>query len=89
MACETKAKIGFLGSAYFIGWACTLLILPRIADNYGRKYVYRITMTIFAGLLAAVYASKTIESMIVIIFLIGACTSIRISVCFVYMLEFV
>ena len=39
--CEDKWKIGFITSAFFVGWTiCLILFLPRTADIYGRRRVY-------------------------------------------------
>ena len=34
--CASGAKIGMIGSSFFLGWALTLMILPRVSDIYGR-----------------------------------------------------
>ena len=40
LECASKAKVGLIGSAYFIGWIITLIFIPRISDLYGReKYI--------------------------------------------------
>jgi MFS family permease len=31
--------MGTLGSAYFVGWMVSSLIVPWFSDNYGRRYV--------------------------------------------------
>ena len=40
LTCVPKNVIGFIGSAYFIGFAISAAIVPAIADNYGRKLSY-------------------------------------------------
>ena len=44
MLCETKAKVGMLGSAFFLGALISLLVIPRWADKYGRKGPFLATM---------------------------------------------
>ena len=39
LECAEKYQFGLLGSAVFVGWAIGSLIIPRLADIYGRKYV--------------------------------------------------
>jgi len=89
LECVDSFKIGLIGSSYFIGWVCTLLILPGLADYFGRKWIYRSAMVMTLSLYAAIYFCFSVDFMIVINFLLGALTTARISVCFVYMLEFV
>jgi len=36
LMCSPEWKVGLLGSIYFIGFAATLLWVPRLADMYGR-----------------------------------------------------
>ena len=45
LVCKPSWQIGLLGSAYFGGWALTLLWLPSYADRYGRVQFYRISNT--------------------------------------------
>lgn len=37
LVCASKAKVGFIGASYFIGWILTMLFVPRIADVIGRQ----------------------------------------------------
>ena len=32
--------IGLIGSMYYIGMLCFIVIVPMIADRYGRKWVF-------------------------------------------------
>lgn len=36
LACASPNKIGFILSAYFLGWIVTLTFLPRMSDMIGR-----------------------------------------------------
>ena len=36
LMCAPPWKVGLLGTVYFIGWASTLLWLPRFGDKFGR-----------------------------------------------------
>jgi MFS family permease len=89
LACVSDYKIGLIGSSYFIGWVCTLLIFPGLADYFGRKWIYRIALMVSFVLYAGIYFCQNINLMIGIMFCLGAFTTARISVGFVYMLEFV
>ena len=37
LACASSSNVGMIGSAYFLGWVVSLLILPRLSDLYGRN----------------------------------------------------
>ena len=39
LTCKSKEAIGFIGSIYFIGLMISALILPRLADIYGRRWI--------------------------------------------------
>ena len=60
-----------------------------MADTYGRKVIYRTGMILTGVCLGFVYLSSSIDSMIIIILLIGALTSVRITISYVYMSEFI
>lgn len=50
LLCEPKWKVGLLGSCFFIGVLLTIIIVPKLADVYGRRPLFLITMyvSIFA-----------------------------------------
>jgi MFS family permease len=77
-----------IGSSYFIGWALTLIWVSRLADIYGRAWIYRICMVLYIFDLVCVYFVKDITLMIAVNFVMGCLTTARISIGFVYMQEF-
>ena len=77
MTCETREKIGYLGSAVFAGWVLTLVVVPRLADLYGRKLVYRIGLCVLFAAFTAVMLTGSVDVMIVALFLCGACATCR------------
>ena len=46
MLCKTQYEIGFIGSSYFIGLIFAVLIVPKLADSYGRVQQIRIALLI-------------------------------------------
>lgn len=38
--CEDEWKGGFLGTAFYFSMCVALLIVPRMADKYGRRWLY-------------------------------------------------
>jgi MFS family permease len=89
LMCEPKSKIAMLGSAFFFGWASTLLWLPRVGDIYGRRLPFAINSLVCVALYSAVMVTKNLNVMIFLIFLFGTVSSIRIQVGFNYLLELV
>jgi MFS family permease len=50
LLCEKKDRLGLLGSAFFAGILFGMMILPQLADKYGRKKVFN--ATIFLSIVA-------------------------------------
>lgn len=88
LLCESKFKVGLLGSVGFIGVISTLLILPPLGDRYGRKLIFTISnvMTIIGQL--GLILSNNIYEAYFFAFLIGATFSGKVVVGLNYMLEF-
>lgn len=38
--CEPDWKAGLLGTVLYIFWCISLLIVPRLADRFGRRYLF-------------------------------------------------
>jgi MFS family permease len=89
LACQSDFIIGMIGASYFIGWASTLLILPRLSDLYGRAYIYRTGMVCYFTLICCYYFCSNVYLMIALNFCLGSTATCRMGVGFVYMQEFV
>jgi MFS family permease len=78
-----------LGSMYFVGYSISCLFVPRIADMYGRRWPYIISMSIqvlaFIGLLVC----KNLMGVLCLILLFGLCGGGRSTVGFLYLMELV
>lgn len=46
LMCVPSWKVGMIGTSFFIGWASTLLWLPRFGDKFGRQKVFAAGMTL-------------------------------------------
>ena len=88
LTCASKFHKGALGSAFFFGWVLTLLWMPRLGDILGRSLLYRITVFVDLLMFLAVFFIKRWVPMIVVLTVIGAFTSIRYNIGYVYLLEF-
>ena len=85
--CEPKWKIGMMGSAFFIGWSASILILPRLSDVSGRKIFWRVGMTLQTLCFVLMFLTKSLNFMIIIFFSLGVLSSIRVGVGFAYFME--
>ena len=89
LTCASKITVGLIGSSFFFGWAFSLLWVPRLADIYGRQMIYRIALIVTIALFVGEYACSNVNLMIVLNFLIGVTMTCRMSVGYVYMMEYV
>ena len=87
LACESKTKIGFIGSILFIGWSSAAFILPRVADIKGRKPVFCLSMLIQTVGFAGLFFSKNIYVTYVFMFIFGTASVGRCSISFLYLME--
>ena len=78
-----------MNSSYFIGWACAVLWLPRISDVIGRQRVYQVGAIVTALAYGAIFLINNIYGIIAMMGIIGFFSAIRVSVGYVYMMEFV
>jgi MFS family permease len=89
MICLPKWHVGSIGSAFFGGWASTILFIPRWADMYGRKWVF-ITSLVVSMLMMVmlIYVSDNINETIIYMFIAGMATSGRTTTGVIYCQEF-
>jgi len=83
------AKIGLIGSIYFAGWAIAAIIVPRLSDLFGRKYVYLAAMTGHFCFWVVIICSRNLNLTITIMFFFGFCSLGRSSVGYLYMMELI
>ena len=88
LKCISKFRLGFIGSAYFMGWTIASLIVPRIADIYGRRWVFLSLMTLnFAAVLVSVF-SHNVWLTTGCMFLCGIVAVGRWAIGYIMLLEF-
>ena len=87
--CEPSWKVGSLGSAFFLGWCCTMLWLPRLSDKHGRWKMFTAGMIIDTVLYTTLLWARNLNVMIAVMFAFGLITSIRLNVGFTYLMELV
>lgn len=75
LVCKTGDQIGFLGSAVFGGWVLTALVIPPLADKFGRAPVYLFTITAsFMIYIYSLFFANSLNIMIGMMFLVGMLT---------------
>jgi MFS family permease len=73
---------------YYIGMLCFIVIVPIIADRYGRKWVFLINFIIFIVSTIGILLSHDLLWLYVFLFISGATIGGRSVVGINYMLEF-
>lgn len=89
MLCVKKEAIGWIGSAYFAGWASSCLIIPLLADKIGRKWIVVMCLSAQIGVIIGILLSKSVGLTTAMMAIGGFLSSGRISIAYVYMTEFV
>ena len=79
--------MGLLGSAYFAGWTSAAIMVPRLADLYGRKFIWLLAMLFQAPAIFGLIASDSVLLTQVLLFVMGLCAAGRVSVGFLYVME--
>ena len=77
----------FIASAFFLGWSLTLLWVPRLADIYGRKYIFAIGQIFGAILYSILMVTDSLNVTIAVSFLCGMLNSVRVNIGYVYLIE--
>jgi MFS family permease len=90
MLCESKARIGLIGASFFIGILVGSTIIPvgYLADRYGRKWVFVITLLVLAIACIGFIFAKTIEELYIYMFLLGTTFPGRIIIGVNFAMEF-
>jgi MFS family permease len=89
LTCLNPLIIGLQGTAYFIGYGVSSLIVPRLSDKYyarRKPYLYSMIGCLICYTIA--YLSHSIYIIIFCFFCIGLCAGGRVCVGIAYMNEF-
>ena len=71
----------------FAGWAVAALFIPRLADIYGRKKMYFISMLCHGLIYFGIVMSRSLKLTTALMFFLGMAGAGRASVGYLYMLE--
>ena len=88
LICKPRWKIGFISSAYFIGWCGTLLWLPLLSDRLGtRRYFFIAGAVLDLAMYTGILLTHDLNVMITLAFFEGLFASCTQTVGWVYMME--
>lgn len=85
--CEPDWKVSLLGSAYALPWFLMLIILPRLADKVGRKWIFLVSRLLESLTLVVVLSTTNYYVMMVALLTVGLCATGRVNVGVVYLNE--
>ena len=88
LICESKLKIGLIGSSYYAGVVATVILVPWLADNYGRKVPLVTNYIVFLGAALGIVLSHDLNWLYVYLFIGGMTFGARIIVALNYLVEF-
>ena len=78
-----------IGSAYFIGYSLSCLVIPRIADLYGRRLPYIVSAWFQLFIFFGIFFSESSLFTTALILVFGFCGAGRSAVGYLYLLELV
>jgi len=87
--CEPEWKGGLLGSVLYFFWCVSLLFVPRLADKFGRRWLYLVSRICESLLYIASMFTKDYWVMLGIMSTFGLAAAGRINVSTVYLQEWV
>lgn len=76
-----------IGSAYFAGYSVSCLIVPRLADIYGRRLPYIVSSCIQFFVYLGIFFSRDSLMTIALILIFGFCGAGRSGIGYLYLLE--
>ena len=85
--CEADWKGGALGSTLYFSWCLALMVVPRQADKFGRKWIFMVSRVVECLLFVASLFVTDYWTMVVILAGFGLMAAGRINVGTVYMTE--
>ena len=83
-----KIKIGFIGSLYWSGVLTLVIVLPWIADKYGRRWVFIAAYGLFLIFAALILSMENLTALYVVIFLTGGTIGGRVIVANNFFMEY-
>ena len=89
LQCQDKWKYQSLGSAFFIGWAVTLLWVPMLSDTRNRKKFFVSAMIVVFFAMTGILMTSDLSMMLFLMFVLGCVSSARTNIGYIYLMELV
>ena len=83
--CEPAWKASMLGTCFAFGQALLLFITPKLADRFGRKWIFKLTRIFDCVLFTMIIVTKDYYVTLVVCTLLGILTPGRLNVGVPYM----
>ena len=87
LTCAPKSKISLIGTAYFVGLICTMVILPRFSDLYGREKMLKVANLLSAIAVGIMIVTENYPMLIATMATLGATSTVSMQVMAIYMYE--
>lgn len=87
LMCEPDWKAGLLGTVLYIFWCISLLIVPRQADRFGRRWLFLSSRIAETVLYLGVLVVTEYWTMLGLMIALGLCAAGRVNVGTVYVTE--
>ena len=69
--CTPQAKIGFIGSAFFLGVISCIMVIPSFADKHGRLPVLKLTYVLQLVAMIGIMMTNDLNTTIMFIYILG------------------
>lgn len=89
LTCKSGAQVGLIGAMQSTGWLISALILPRVADLKGRKWVVFGALCLQLVCMAGTFFSTNLTTTSVIMFFMGLSGVGRMSLCILFLMELI
>jgi MFS family permease len=86
--CTDDYLVGLIGSMFFFGWMCSLLVIPRLADKFGRKWFVRGGLMLQTVCFFMFFFTKDLTVVLVGMFMVGLSVAGKSTVEYIYICEF-
>ena len=87
LLCQPDWKRNSIGTAFFIGWAFTLLWIPLLSDKHNRKKFFIGGNIADIICLSLMLFTSSVNVVITLAFMMGMISSFRINVGYIYLVE--
>lgn len=80
MECHHPARIGLIGSVYFVGWLFTLIFVPRFSDLFGRQKFVMVGSSAALLSFLVIATTHTYWLLVGAVAILGATSTVRLQV---------